>query len=69
MFYLKLKNANSRHCFYCNLEESAIAPHEQFMDVHKSKYAEGFETEEHAQLFKDEWDADDSFEIVDSLET
>jgi len=67
MFYLKLKDAGSRHCYYCNLEESAVAPHEQFMDVHKAKYAEGFDTRADAQKFKGDWDTDDSFEIVENL--
>ena len=68
IFYLKLKGSDGRHCFFCNLEESGIDPSKRFMDVHKAKYAEEYSTIEKAQAFKDKWDNDDSFQIVDSLD-
>lgn len=67
-YYLKLLNEETAHCFYCNMDQSVLSPYKDYMDVHKAKYAQEFNTREEAEKFKSENDPDGDFEVVDSLE-
>lgn len=68
MYYLKLKVIpdGSRWVFFEYIEE--IPDGGYYMETCKPKYAQEFETIQEAVEFKNEWDHDDLFEVVDNLE-